>query len=459
MYSISHNNIVGIYNHFEDDENCFLVIEYAGGGQVYSKMMGLGGKRFPEKDAACMVYELCLALDYLHKRAIIHRDIKPENLLLSDNSHRPTLKLADFGWSNFEEGGKKRETYCGTVDYLAPEMADRHHKHDRGVDIWCVGVLIFELLTGKSPFSPDQKPGVSSAQAQRDTKKNIITLNYAFPDDFPVFAKDLVKKILTLDPAKRLPIPNILIHPWFKQNGVTENREGSTAIEEPNRINIREPEDEEFKSYVNERIQSSIVPEQEVKFIFQTPEAAKTDTPVKSDQISTTKFSFTHQELANNIRPQSILGNKEITQKYLKKSNTLPIQETNIFSAPKMESSNHNPYTQETSTISNNSNLTANTADTDSRPSQQQRGNESTTSKAGSSNKDLQKLFIILKSKDEEILKLKTRVLQLEYVEKVNSEQQTENFRLRKEIDDLGEREEILIEKVTALEASNVKNF
>jgi serine/threonine protein kinase len=204
MYSISHNNIVGIYNHFEDDENCYLVIEYAGGGQVYSKMMSLGGKRFPEKDAAHMVYELCLSLDYLHKRSIIHRDIKPENLLLSDNSHRPTLKLADFGWSNFEEASKKRETYCGTVDYLAPEMADRHHKHDRGVDIWCVGVLIFELLTGKAPFSPEQKPGITSAQAQRDTKKNIITLNYVFSEDFPVFAKDLVKKILTLDPAKRL---------------------------------------------------------------------------------------------------------------------------------------------------------------------------------------------------------------------------------------------------------------
>jgi serine/threonine protein kinase len=167
MYSISHNNIVGIYNHFEDDENCYLVIEYAGGGQVYSKMMSKGAKRFSEPEAAKMVYELCLALDYLHKRSIIHRDIKPENLLLSDKTHNATLKLADFGWSNFENGNKKRETYCGTVDYLAPEMADRQHKHDRGVDIWCVGVLIFELLTGRAPFSPAQKPGVTVNQAKR----------------------------------------------------------------------------------------------------------------------------------------------------------------------------------------------------------------------------------------------------------------------------------------------------
>lgn len=178
MYSVFHNNIVGIYNHFEEDSSCYLVIEYAGGGQVYSKMMSLAGKRFSEPQAARMVYELCLALDYLHKRSIIHRDIKPENLLLSDNTPTATVKLADFGWSNFEESSKKRETYCGTVDYLAPEMADRQHKHDRGVDIWSVGVLIYELLTGRAPFSLDQKPDVSVAQAQRETKTNIITLNY-----------------------------------------------------------------------------------------------------------------------------------------------------------------------------------------------------------------------------------------------------------------------------------------
>jgi len=87
--------------------------------------MTLAGKRFSEPQAARIVYELCLALDYLHKRSIIHRDIKPENLLLSDSTPTATVKLADFGWSNFEESSKKRQTYCGTVDYLAPEMADR----------------------------------------------------------------------------------------------------------------------------------------------------------------------------------------------------------------------------------------------------------------------------------------------------------------------------------------------
>jgi serine/threonine protein kinase len=71
---------------------------------------------------------------------IIHRDIKPENILISKDDE---LKLADFGWSNFNHGQNKRETYCGTLDYLAPEMVDKSHLHDYRVDIWSLGVLIY----------------------------------------------------------------------------------------------------------------------------------------------------------------------------------------------------------------------------------------------------------------------------------------------------------------------------
>lgn len=84
---------------------------------------------------------------------IIHRDIKPENILLDANNQ---VKLADFGWSNFLPKNNKdvRETFCGTLDYLAPEMLEIEHKHDHTVDIWSVGVLCYELLTGLSPFAP-----------------------------------------------------------------------------------------------------------------------------------------------------------------------------------------------------------------------------------------------------------------------------------------------------------------
>lgn len=90
-------------------------------------------------------------MNYLHIQSppIIHRDIKPENLLVCDGS----IKMADFGWSNIKD--RKRQTYCGTPDYLAPEMIDLSG-HNEKLDVWSLGVLTFELLTGKAPFTPTE---------------------------------------------------------------------------------------------------------------------------------------------------------------------------------------------------------------------------------------------------------------------------------------------------------------
>lgn len=95
------------------------------------------------------------AVEYLHskKPPIIHRDIKPENLIFDNNGR---VKLADFGWSNVLNENKLRQTYCGTLDYLAPEMI-QETGHDVQLDIWSLGVLIYELLTGRAPFAPTDK--------------------------------------------------------------------------------------------------------------------------------------------------------------------------------------------------------------------------------------------------------------------------------------------------------------
>jgi len=138
-----------LHDHFEDDANIYLLLQYCSKGQLYEllkKQHGIG-----ENFAAQYIRETISAVEYLHSqdRPIIHRDIKPENILLDEQG---VIKLADFGWANFLPKNGKRASYCGTPEYLSPEMIQKQG-HDVAVDVWSIGVLLYELLAGDAPFS------------------------------------------------------------------------------------------------------------------------------------------------------------------------------------------------------------------------------------------------------------------------------------------------------------------
>lgn len=119
MYKLNHKNIVKLHNHYEDDESFYLILEFAPKGQIYTLLKREG--RFSERVSCQYLREVIAACQYLHAMdpPIIHRDIKPENILLDADG---AVKLADFGWSNFFNENRTRLTYCGTPEYLAPEM-------------------------------------------------------------------------------------------------------------------------------------------------------------------------------------------------------------------------------------------------------------------------------------------------------------------------------------------------
>jgi aurora kinase len=205
MYSLHHPHIVKLVNHFEDDDSFYLVMTFASKGQLYTHLKRSG--RFDQRIAAQYLRETIEALRYLHsfKPPIIHRDIKPENILLDEHFR---VKLADFGWSNYENSNSERKTYCGTPEYLAPEMLLKKG-HDTSVDIWSVGVLMFELLCGTSPFA-----GSNQDELFNNIRKHRIN----WPPDFPPLAKNLVSKILKQNPKERISLEETLNHMWFEQN-------------------------------------------------------------------------------------------------------------------------------------------------------------------------------------------------------------------------------------------------
>ena len=204
MYKVNHPHIIKLINHFEDEENFYLIMNYASKGQLYTYLKKYN--RFDQRLSAQYMREVSEAVKYLHSfnPPIIHRDIKPENLLLDENGR---IKLADFGWSNFK-GSNQRDTFCGTPDYLSPEMVKKQG-HDTSVDIWSLGVLLFEFLSGHAPFT-----GIN----QEELFMNIRRLKINWPNDFPPLAKNLITRILKLNPKERITIDEILAHSWFEKN-------------------------------------------------------------------------------------------------------------------------------------------------------------------------------------------------------------------------------------------------
>ncbi|CAI2359179.1 unnamed protein product [Moneuplotes crassus] len=203
MYELEHDNIVKLYNHYEDEDNFYLILQFCGKGQLYTLLKKEG--RLNEKQTAKYMREIISAVEYLHSLdpPIIHRDIKPENILLDSND---SVKLCDFGWSNFFNDSAKRETYCGTPEYLAPEMI-KQKGHNKNLDIWNLGVLFFELLTGRPPFE---------GKGQQDLFQNILNFKVRWPKGFSGVAKDLVVKLLKSNPDSRIGLSEILEHPWFQ---------------------------------------------------------------------------------------------------------------------------------------------------------------------------------------------------------------------------------------------------
>ena len=203
MYKAHHPHLMQLINHYEDDDNFFMIMPYASRGQLYTLLRK--STRFDEKTTAQFLRETISAVKYLHEHNVIHRDIKPENILL-DHNYR--VKLSDFGWSNFCEENEKRKTFCGTPEYLSPEMVKKL-PHDYRVDIWSLGVLLFECLAGYPPFT---------GQSEEELFKNIRQLKIHWPIDFPPLAKNLVMKILKLNPKERPSLDEILKHSWFTHN-------------------------------------------------------------------------------------------------------------------------------------------------------------------------------------------------------------------------------------------------
>lgn len=208
---LRHPNILRMYGYFYDSTKVYLILEYCMGGELYKHLQNK--VRFDERSSAKMIVQMADALQYCHSKNVIHRDIKPENLLVGKSGE---IKIADFGWS-VHAPTSRRNTMCGTLDYLPPEIV-RREEHDEQVDVWSLGILLYEFLVGEPPFD---------APNHEATYSRIKAVDIQFPYFVTEDARDLIKKFLVRDPRRRIALDSVKTHPWVIRN-LRENHNGKT---------------------------------------------------------------------------------------------------------------------------------------------------------------------------------------------------------------------------------------
>ncbi|XP_054728529.1 phosphorylase b kinase gamma catalytic chain, skeletal muscle/heart isoform isoform X2 [Anastrepha obliqua] len=209
---MGHPYIIDLQDVFESDAFVFLVFELCPKGELFDYLTSV--VTLSEKKTRTIMRQIFEGVEYIHSKNIVHRDLKPENILLDENHN---VKITDFGFARQLKGDEKLADLCGTPGYLAPEtlkcnMFEGSPGYSKEVDIWACGVIMFTLLVGCPPFWH---------RKQMVMLRNIMEGKYSFTSpewaDISEDPKDLIRKCLVVDPAKRITVKEVLKHPFFNQ--------------------------------------------------------------------------------------------------------------------------------------------------------------------------------------------------------------------------------------------------
>ena len=202
MAILKHENVVSMHDFFTDRDNFFLVIDFCQNGDLMDYISK--NKKIVEPTAALIFEQIVSGIAYCHSFGVAHRDLKPENVLFEKFPH---VKVCDFGLCGYINSTKLMSTFCGSPCYSAPECLYHHEYDGQKSDIWSLGVILFLMVTGTHPWN------VHNINLMM---KDIVSCNYKVPNDVSRECKDLIEKILVYEPTQRLPLDQILKHPWLK---------------------------------------------------------------------------------------------------------------------------------------------------------------------------------------------------------------------------------------------------
>ncbi|XP_021231508.1 serine/threonine-protein kinase SIK2 isoform X2 [Numida meleagris] len=201
MKMLDHPHIIKLYQVMETKSMLYLVTEFAKNGEIFDYLASHG--RLSESEARRKFWQILSAVEYCHNRKVVHRDLKAENLLLDNNMN---IKIADFGFGNFYKTGEPLTTWCGSPPYAAPEVFEGQQYEGPQLDIWSMGVVLYVLVCGALPFDGPTLPIL---------RQRVLEGRFRIPYFMSEECEHLIRRMLVLDPSKRLTIAQIKEHKWM----------------------------------------------------------------------------------------------------------------------------------------------------------------------------------------------------------------------------------------------------
>jgi len=206
LSQIDHPNVVKLFEVWEDKLKFYMVMEIMTGGELFDRIVEKD--HYSEKEAADTIRPIVDAIRYCHNMGVAHRDLKPENLLYATKDPHSIIKISDFGLAKIYDSSLMM-TQCGTPSYVAPEVLEGKG-YDETVDFWSIGIILYILLCGFPPFYDDDNDKLFEL-----ISKGKVEFPSPYWDNISDPAKDLIRRLLNVDPNKRLKSDDILSHPWM----------------------------------------------------------------------------------------------------------------------------------------------------------------------------------------------------------------------------------------------------
>ncbi|XP_029794702.1 serine/threonine-protein kinase SIK1 [Suricata suricatta] len=202
MKLLNHPHIIKLYQVMETKDMLYIVTEFAKNGEMFDYLTSNG--HLSENEARKKFWQILSAVEHCHSHHIVHRDLKTENLLLDGSMD---IKLADFGFGNFYKSGEPLSTWCGSPPYAAPEVFEGKEYEGPQLDIWSLGVVLYVLVCGALPFDGPSLPAL---------RQRVLEGRFRIPFFMSQDCETLIRRMLVVDPAKRITIAQIRQHRWMQ---------------------------------------------------------------------------------------------------------------------------------------------------------------------------------------------------------------------------------------------------